>query len=340
MIAPVTESAALVVDPQLAAAVEVARQVLAEDVPNDAIGDHLEVVAEGELIATHLFACLNPGYIGWRWAVNVTRVPDSDVVTVNETGLLAGNGSLLSPQWLPWDERVEAGDLGVGDVLPTAPDDVRLVPGYTGVDQDDTEDDDLAPVMWELGLGRVRVLSADGRDEAATRWADGDNGPNSPIAKAASEQCSTCGFLVIMTGPLGRAFGLCANEFSPSDGKVVSLDHGCGAHSEAEPEPLPVVVVDLVVDDLSPDGLDTTELSDDELDATDEALIDSLEDEADLEVAVAAVDEVIGELEAQAEDVEVEEVSDSQVQDELAVDEQVANGELKDLTANADEETS
>ena len=74
MIAPVTESAALVVDPQLAAAVEVARQVLAEDVPNDAIGDHLEVVAEGELIATHLFACLNPGYVGWRWAVNVTRV--------------------------------------------------------------------------------------------------------------------------------------------------------------------------------------------------------------------------------------------------------------------------
>ena len=150
MIAPVTESAALVVDPQLAAAVEVARQVLAEDVPNDAIGDHLEVVAEGELIATHLFACLNPGYVGWRWAVNVTRVPDSDVVTVNETVLLPGNGSLLSPQWLPWDERVEAGDLGVGDVLPTAPDDVRLVPGYTGVDQDDTEDDDLAPVMWEL----------------------------------------------------------------------------------------------------------------------------------------------------------------------------------------------
>ena len=37
--------------------------------------------------------------------------------------------------------------------------------------------------MWELGLGRVRVLSADGRDEAATRWADGDNGPNSPLPR-------------------------------------------------------------------------------------------------------------------------------------------------------------
>jgi hypothetical protein len=254
---------------------------LAEDVPVDAIGEHLEVVAEGELIATHLFACLNPGYIGWRWAVNVTRVPDSDVVTVNETVLLPGNGSLLSPQWLPWDERVEAGDLGVGDVLPTAPDDTRLVPGYTGVDQDDTEDDDLVPVLWELGLGRVRVLSVDGREEAATRWADGDNGPNSPIAKAASEQCRRA-FPGDDDWPLGRAFD-CVRMSSSSDGKVVS---GITvAHSEAEPEPPPVVVATWSW--MTYHRMDSiTELTDDELDATDEALVDSIEDEADLEVAV------------------------------------------------------
>ena len=315
--APVTESAELVVDPQLAAAVEIARQVLAEDVPNDAIGDHLEVVADADLIATHLFACTKPGYVGWRWAVNVTRVADSDVVTVNETVLLPGDGSLLSPEWLPWDERVAAGDLGVGDVLPTAPDDIRLLPGYTGVDQDDTEDDDLRPVLWELGLGRVRVLSVEGREEAAERWANGDNGPNSPIAKAATDQCSTCGFLVVMNGPLGRAFGLCANEFSPSDGQVVSLDHGCGAHSEAEPEPPPVSVVELVIDDLSPDTLDTAELTDDELEEVDEALIDSIEDEIDVEVAIEQVEAVIGELEAEevVGEVEAEEEAAAQAED-------------------------
>lgn len=27
-------------------------------------------------------------------------------------------------------------------------------------------------------------------------------------------------------------FGVCTNEYAPDDGKVVSLDHGCGAHSE------------------------------------------------------------------------------------------------------------
>jgi hypothetical protein len=36
-----------------------------------------------------------------------------------------------------------------------------------------------------------------------------------------------------LAGPLGRVFGVCANEYAPDDGRVVSLDHGCGAHSEA-----------------------------------------------------------------------------------------------------------
>jgi hypothetical protein len=32
---------------------------------------------------------------------------------------------------------------------------------------------------------------------------------------------------------LRQAFGACANEYAPDDGKVVSVDHGCGAHSQA-----------------------------------------------------------------------------------------------------------
>ena len=34
-------------------------------------------------------------------------------------------------------------------------------------------------------------------------------------------------------GGLGRLFGACANAYAPDDGRVVSADHGCGAHSEA-----------------------------------------------------------------------------------------------------------
>jgi len=36
----------------------------------------------------------------------------------------------------------------------------------------------------------------------------------------------------MMGGSFAQAFGVCANEFSPSDGRAVSLDHGCGGHSE------------------------------------------------------------------------------------------------------------
>jgi Protein of unknown function (DUF3027) len=43
----------------------------------------------------------------------------------------------------------------------------------------------------------------------------------------------TCGFLTQLGGPLGRVFGVCTNEYAPDDGRVVSFDHGCGAHSEA-----------------------------------------------------------------------------------------------------------
>lgn len=254
----VTTDAPLTADELCAAAIEPAREALIADVSAARVGEHLGVEADDERVVTHLFACIDPAYVGWRWAVTVARADGSDLITIDETVMLPGPGSLLSPQWLPWDERVQPGDLGVGDVLPTAPDDPRLMAGFTGADLDITEDDDLAPVGWELGLGRERILSPLGLDEAVDRWVEGDGGPLAPIARAAAGPCSTCGFLIAIRGVLGPAFGLCANEFSPSDGRVVTMDHGCGAHSEAEPEPPPVIVVELVVDDLSADDLDTS----------------------------------------------------------------------------------
>ncbi len=216
-------------DAVCAAAVDLARAV-AEDVgAPDEVGEHLGSKPDGERIVTHYFTCLAPGYQGWQWAVTVTRAPRSKTVTVTESVLLPGEGALLSPTWVPWSERLEPGDLGVGDLLPTHVDDERLEPGYT---QTDDEDADKVAVP-ELGLGRARVLSQIGRDDAADRWYSGDHGPHAPIAAAAPATCASCGFLMLMAGSLRRAFGVCANEYSPSDGRVVSVDHGCGAHSEA-----------------------------------------------------------------------------------------------------------
>ncbi len=217
-------------DPTLFAATDLAREAAESIAEPGAVGEHLGAEMDGERLATHYFACAAAAYPGWRWAVTVARVSRSKKVTVCETNLMPGEGALLAPEWLPYADRIAPGDMGVGDVLPFIDEDPRLEPGFEATGEEDV--DQVA--LWELGLGRPRVLSAEGRAEAAERWHEGDNGPSSPVAQQAPAPCSTCGFFVPMAGALRSFFGVCANAWSPSDGRVVSLDHGCGAHSEAE----------------------------------------------------------------------------------------------------------
>jgi hypothetical protein len=203
------------------------------------------VTAEGERLVTHSFACLSKGYRGWRWAVTVARAPRSRVVTVCEVVLLPGSDAILAPQWVPWQDRIAPGDLGPADVLAYRSDDPYLVPGFTITDEADEDHEQV----YELGLGRVRVLSLDGRSAAADRWYAGDRGPTGEEALHASAPCSTCGYFLPLSGGLRRAFGVCGNEWSPSDGRGVSVDHGCGAHSETDVEaapamPLPEPILD------------------------------------------------------------------------------------------------
>lgn len=223
-------------DAVLASAAELARAAAEEvaEIPG-LVGEHLGVRVEGERLVAHRFACLSPGYRGWHWNVTVARPPRARTATVCEVDLLPGDDAILAPAWVPWAERLQPGDLGAGDVLPFLPDDERLDQGYevTG----DADADELA--IFELGLGRERVLSRAGRAEAAERWYTGTRGPTAPHAVAASAPCSTCGFLLLMAGSLRTEFGVCANEWSPDDGRVVSMDHGCGAHSQTDVAPQP-----------------------------------------------------------------------------------------------------
>jgi hypothetical protein len=229
--------------------VDAARDALVELVDAADVGESLGHLAEDERVVTHLFECLRAGYRGWRWAVTIARAPRQKTVTVDEVVLLPGEEAIVAPEWLPWRERIQPGDLGPGDLLPTEDDDPRLVPGYTAGDEI-VDEDSVREVAYEVGLGRPRVLSLEGRDLAAQRWYDGSHGPEAPIAQSAPAPCATCGFLVPMGGPLSREFGVCANAFANDDGRVVSFDHGCGAHSEAQlakrsrPQPLPEPVLD------------------------------------------------------------------------------------------------
>ncbi len=233
----------VVPDAVCAAAVDIAREAAQAVAGQSPVGDHEGVEADAERIVTHFFASTDRAYTSWRWAVTVVRAPRSKHVTVDEVVLLPGSGALLAPPWVPWSERLQAGDLGIGDVLPTAADDPRLLPGYAAAGPHDEIDDveTFDALVSDMWLGRPRVLSELGRVEAADRWYDGDHGPQAPIARAADLHCASCGFFTLMRGALGRVFGVCANEYAPDDGRVVSFDHGCGAHSEAlvaQTEPL------------------------------------------------------------------------------------------------------
>ncbi|MEU9618393.1 MULTISPECIES: DUF3027 domain-containing protein [unclassified Streptomyces] len=250
-----------------AEAVDLARAAAEEAAAPGVVGEHVGLVAEGDRVVTHFFECQEPGYRGWRWAVTVARASRAKNVTLDETVLLPGSDALLAPEWVPWSERLRPGDMGPGDLLPTEADDLRLEPGYTGEEEPppnsavsemseemadivDVEDAELttrpattdrgsiAAVAEELGMRRARVLSRYGLHTAADRWDEGF-GAKTPMAQAAPASCVTCAFLVPLAGSLKQAFGVCANEFGPADGHVVSLSYGCGGHSEAAVMPKP-----------------------------------------------------------------------------------------------------
>ena len=221
------------------------------------VGEWIDDIQLDEVVVVR-FASLHPGYPHWHWSVAL--VPSADGATINEVWMEPGEGALTVPAWKPWSERVRPGDLGAGDVIPTDPTDSRLAPGYTAEDLP-ADVEQLEPREWEPGLGRARVLSVEGFAAAVDRWRSGDDGPESQIARLADMPCSTCAWLLPIGGLLGQAFGVCAHDMSPSDGHVVSLDHGCGAHSDVVAEPTPVPVTDLVIDEtrLLPLRLDRSE---------------------------------------------------------------------------------
>ena len=243
------------------AAIELARHALEEITDPITVGEYLAAAPEAERLVTHLFDCTLSGYRGWRWAVTLSRVPRSRTATVCEMALLPGEEALLAPAWVPWAERLEPGDITRSDRLPRKETDERLEPGWeaTGEDAD-------AVALDQLDLGRPRVLSAQGVASAAERWYGGDHGPDAEGVRKAHATCSTCGFFVPMAGALRAIFGVCANEWAADDGSVVSLDHGCGAHSETDlpdqgPEwPInPSRVDDHLMVPLSTNGLDLRE---------------------------------------------------------------------------------
>lgn len=224
----------------IAAAETFARQAI-DDVQPDSAGELLGTKPEEEGSLTFKFAAHVRGYHGWEWHVVISG--EDAAPTLSEVALMPGDEALLAPEWIPWKDRLQPGDLGDNDVLPVEENDLRLVPGYA-----DSGDDELDDAAMPIGYGRERVLSLAGRDAAASRWAKGEYGPRSNRAKKAPAQCSSCGFYLPLAGALKASFGVCANQLS-ADGHVVHAEYGCGAHSSVKPDYSDTEPADMYFDD-------------------------------------------------------------------------------------------
>lgn len=202
-------------------AIDIARRALIE-LGEGEVGRHIGVGHIGKNVATHRFAADVEGYYGWEWNAVVAVAEGTNWVTVSEVALVPGGKALQAPEWVPYEDRVQPGDLGPTDFLPPAKDDPRL----TDISEDRAFDQASEKKLTHYGLEMTRQ-----------RWGSGDTGPTSQFAKNAPHKCATCAFYVPLQEPLDT-FGACLNEYS-ADASVVAHDYGCGAHSATPPgEPL------------------------------------------------------------------------------------------------------
>ena len=213
-------------------ALDLARKAALEDAEKPSqVGEYISVeYADEDRVASYLFEADLPGYKGWRWCVTVAKVDAKTEPTLCDVVVLPGPDALLAPEWIDYRDRILPEDIQPGVIVPSLLEDTRLSPSPNALIQDEDLD---AVQVFDLGLMRTRVLSIEGRDQASKRWYTGDRGPNTPLAQGAPKPCASCGFFIPIAGSLRSAFGVCANAIAPDDARVVSVDHGCGAHSEA-----------------------------------------------------------------------------------------------------------
>ena len=211
----------------------IARAVLLEVAgESDQVGDFVTSYDLEDHVTDFRFAANIRGYEGWQWSVTLYHDEEIDSWTVNESSLIPTEGALMPPKWIPWKDRLEPTDLAPTDSIGTDPDDERIEEGEV----EESSLQDVNDAVETFRLTRRHVLTSLGRAQAAKRWYEGPRGPKALSTKTAEGNlCSTCGFFVPLAGELDRMFGVCANKWSPDDGRVVSLDHGCGEHSEIEP---------------------------------------------------------------------------------------------------------
>ena len=85
--------------------ISLARDALKEVTPANTFDDAPVVSRDGGGVTVR-FPSSQPGYPGWAWNISLAALHGS-APTVLELQLLPGDGALLSPEWVPWADRLE-----------------------------------------------------------------------------------------------------------------------------------------------------------------------------------------------------------------------------------------
>ena len=70
---------------------------------------------EENRLANYLFEAKITGYEGWRWSVTVAKVDEDSTPTICDVVMIPGPDALLAPKWITYADRLQPGDVGVGD---------------------------------------------------------------------------------------------------------------------------------------------------------------------------------------------------------------------------------
>lgn len=114
--------------------IALARAALVEITPAETVGDPAGSITEADGVITLYFDTTLPGYVGWKWTVSISR-GEGGSVSVLETELTPAEGALLSPDWVPWSERL-------ADYKEAQTELAALALEHDDDDNDDDDDDD------------------------------------------------------------------------------------------------------------------------------------------------------------------------------------------------------
>lgn len=226
------------------------------------VGAYCGSIIENADTVTHQFISNHIAYPDWNWNVTISKVDPNDSITIIESKLLPKQNAFLAPKWIEYKDRLRVFDITETDEFAYESDDLRIENTFDNSNDNSVHDADSADnsdnadsadnsdqnikdminllknedvkTVSKLAFERNRVLNAYGKQDLSYRWYEGSHGPKTASSRISQASCNSCAFYISLQGDMGQMFGVCANAWSRDDGSVVSLDHGCGMHSETD----------------------------------------------------------------------------------------------------------